>query len=76
MQILIRILGDVAVIVLTIVILAIGLYGVLLVLQWGLRLKMGSREEDGLVELWQANLPKRPSPDKETSAGDDQEVIK
>jgi hypothetical protein len=47
MEILIRILEDVAVIVLTVVILVVALYLVLLALQWGLRLKLGSGKRRG-----------------------------
>jgi hypothetical protein len=71
MEILIRILEDVGVIVLTIVILVGGLYLILLALQWGLRLKMGSREEEGLAELWNASLPgQRPVDENKTPDGD------
>jgi hypothetical protein len=78
MQILIRILEDVAVIALTVVILVVALYLVLLALQWGLRLKLGSREEEGLAELWHASLPKPPpvKADKDnTLDGDKKDLI-
>jgi hypothetical protein len=78
MEIVIGILEDVAVIVLTLVILVVALYLVLLALQWGLRLKLGSREEEGLAELWHANLPKPPSikADKDnTLNGDKRDLI-
>lgn len=41
--------------ILTIVILAAGVYLVLLLLGWGLKLKSGSREQQGLTDLWIAN---------------------
>ena len=63
MEILIRILEDAAVIVLTVVILVGALYLVLIALQWGLRLKSGSREEEGLAQLWHASVPKPPPVD-------------
>jgi len=43
----------------------------LLALQWGLRLKMGSREEEGLAELWNASLPgQRPVDEDKALDGD------
>jgi hypothetical protein len=75
MEIAMRILEDIAVIVLTGVILAGALYLILLALQWGLRLKMGSREEEGLTELWHASLPKKPPADEDqTLAGDSEDL--
>jgi hypothetical protein len=76
MQILIRILEDVAVIALTVVILVVALYLVLLALQWGLRLKLGSREEEGLAELWHASKPPPVKADKDnTLDGDKKDLV-
>jgi hypothetical protein len=41
--------------ILTIVVLLGGGYVLLTILEWGLRIKSGRREEDGLSQLWASN---------------------
>ncbi|RJQ87127.1 MAG: hypothetical protein C4519_01220 [Desulfobacteraceae bacterium] len=48
------------VVILTIIVLAGGIYMLLVILQYGLKLKSGGREEERLTTLWQENLNKRP----------------
>lgn len=58
MQSLAYILEILLVMILTIGVLAVAGYGVLLILHWLLQLKAGNREQEGLIELWQATLTK------------------
>ncbi|MDA8141513.1 MAG: hypothetical protein M0036_22955 [Desulfobacteraceae bacterium] len=62
------ILENLGIMVLTIVALIGGGWLVLWLLQLGLKLKSGTREEEGLVDLWQQVMVK-PAPEKK---GDDQ----
>jgi hypothetical protein len=48
------IIENIIIMILTIVVLVGGGYLVLVLLNWGLKLKGGTREEEGLVELWAA----------------------
>lgn len=50
-----EILENILIMILTIVILVVGAYLVLLLLGWGLKLKSGNREQQGLTDLWIAN---------------------
>jgi hypothetical protein len=43
--------------ILTIVVLLGGGYLVLAILAWGLRIKSGSREQEGLTKLWSESQP-------------------
>lgn len=46
---------NILIMILTIVVLLAGAYLVLAVLGWGLKIKSGSREQEGLTDLWIAN---------------------
>lgn len=48
--------------ILTIVVLLGGGYVLLTILEWGLRIKSGRREEDGLIQLWASNQAGKPEP--------------
>jgi hypothetical protein len=48
--------------ILTIVVLLGGGYVLLTILEWGLRIKSGRREEDGLSQLWASNQAGKPDP--------------
>ena len=50
-----EIFENILIMILTIVVLVAGAYVVLLLLGWGLKLKSGSREQQGLTDLWIAN---------------------
>ncbi|MBR9979464.1 MAG: hypothetical protein KFF50_00410 [Desulfatitalea sp.] len=58
MQLLIRIVEDLSIMVLTIVVLVVAFYLALLALDRGLKWKTGTREEEGLADLWQATVLK------------------
>lgn len=60
MQILINILENIGIMVLTIVLLLGGGWLLLLILHWGLKIKTGSREQDGLVDLWESAMARKP----------------
>lgn len=61
MQWLSRLVESMTVMILTIVLLLVVFYVLLLLLDWGLKLKSGTREAEGLAELWQASLSAPPS---------------
>jgi hypothetical protein len=48
--------------ILTIVVLLVGGYLVLAVLGWGLKVKSGSREQEGLTRLWAESQTGKPDP--------------
>jgi len=56
-------LENILIMVLTIVVLLGGAYLVLVLLGWGLKLRSGGREQQGLTDLWLANQAAK-SPDK------------
>ena len=67
------ILENILIMILTIAILLGGGYLVLLLLHWGLRIKSGGREEQGLTDLWIAQQREKRQPASfEQEAGDDQ----
>jgi O-antigen ligase len=51
--------------VLTLVALLGGGYLVLAVLGWGLRIKSGSREQEGLTRLWASSQTDKPKPESQ-----------
>ena len=51
------ILENILIMILTIVVLVGGVYLALTLLGWGLKIKSGSREQEGLTDLWIANQP-------------------
>ena len=51
--------------VLTIVALLCGGYLVLIVLGWGLKIKSGSREQEGLTRLWASSQTVKPDPESQ-----------
>jgi hypothetical protein len=55
------ILENIIIMVLTIVVLVGGAYLVLVILDWGLKIKTGSREQEGLTNLWVAAQKDAPS---------------
>jgi hypothetical protein len=60
------ILENIVIMVLTIVVLMGGAYLVLVILDWGLKIKSGSREKEGLTSLWVAAHKQSPKdPDSE-----------
>ena len=66
---------NILVMILTIVVPLAALYLVLVFIGWGLKIKSGNREQQGLTDLWLANQadaiskePDNPSPDKDQSA--------
>lgn len=67
MQILINILENIGIMVLTIVLLLGGGWLLLLILHWGLKIKTGSREQDGLMDLWESAMARKPPADEEES---------
>lgn len=46
------IIENLIIMILTILVLIVGGYVVLLLLNWGLKLKGGMREDEGLIQLW------------------------
>ncbi len=54
------IVENILIMILTIVFLLGGGYFVLVILDWGLKVKSGSREQEGLTSLWAANQAKPP----------------
>lgn len=60
---LMRIIEGLSIMVLTIVVLLVSFYLVLLALHWGLKWKSGTREDEGLADLWQSTVI--PSPEGE-----------
>lgn len=77
-----QILENIAIVLLTIFVLLAGGYLLLVLLGWGLKMKSGSSEQDGLMDLWttsQAEALKATSknedpdnevPDEKTSEGE------
>lgn len=59
---------NIMIMMLTIVILVVGAYLVLLVLDWGLKMKSGNREQEGLTSMW-ASTYKSSSSDKNLPNG-------
>jgi hypothetical protein len=55
-----EIFENILIMILTIVILMTGAYLFLLLLGWGLKLKSGNREQEGLMDLWIANQTEAP----------------
>lgn len=67
------ILENILIMILTIVVLLGGGYLVLLLLHWGLKIKSGGREEQGLTDLWIAQQRKSRQPASfKQGAADDQ----
>jgi len=64
-----NILENFLVMVLTIVVFVGGIYLFLLILHAGMRLKSGSRETEGLTNLWQDSLNQLRSQKKENDPG-------
>jgi hypothetical protein len=54
---------NILIMVLTIVVLLGGGYLFLVMLNWGLKIKSGSREQDGLTQLWTASQSGKPRPE-------------
>jgi hypothetical protein len=66
-------LENALIMILTIVVLLGGGYLLLLLLHWGLKIKSGGREEQGLTDLWIAEQRKPQQPEtSEHEVGDDQ----
>ena len=65
MQFIIQVVENLAVMALTIAVLAAGCYLLLVFMNWWLRLKTGSREQEGLARLWQSAQPAPRSDDPE-----------
>jgi hypothetical protein len=51
---------NILIMILTIVVLLVGGYLVLAVLGWGLKVKSGSREQEGLTRLWAESQTGKP----------------
>ena len=47
-----------------VVLLGVG-YLILAILGWGLKIKSGSREQEGLTRLWASNQAGRPNPESQ-----------
>ena len=58
------ILENILIMILTIVVLLGGGYLILAILGWGLRVKSGRREQEGLTDLWIASQVKSQEPEK------------
>lgn len=54
---------NILIMILTIVVLLGGGYLLLAILGWGLKVKSGRREQDGLTDLWVASQAKSPEPE-------------
>ena len=54
---------NILIMILTIIVLVGGGYLVLVVLGWGLKIKSGSREQEGLTQLWASNKNDKPNPE-------------
>lgn len=62
---------NIMIMLLTIVVLVGGGFLLLVLLNWGLKLKSGNREEQGLIELWaQAQKEQKASDPKDPPADD------
>lgn len=69
MQYLVDLLIDLGIIVASIVALLVFLYLFLHLVQWGIKLRHGNREQDGLNDLWQDSLKyEKPSQNEETDS--------
>ena len=54
---------NILIMILTIIVLVGGGYLVLVVLGWGLKIKSGSREQEGLTRLWASNKSNKSNPE-------------
>jgi len=57
------ILENILIMIITIVALLGGGYLVLAILEWGLKVKSGRREQEGLTDLWIASQANKPEQD-------------
>lgn len=58
-------LENILIMILTIVVLLGGGYLVLVILGWGLKIKSGSREQEGLTQLWASSQAKKSKSDSQ-----------
>jgi Na+/H+ antiporter NhaC len=58
-------LENILIMILTIVVLLGVGYLVLVILGWGLKIKSGSREQEGLTQLWASSQPKKSKSDSQ-----------
>ena len=56
---------NILIMILTIIVLLGCGYVLLVVLGWGLKIKSGRREEDGLTQLWSSNQAGKPKPESQ-----------
>jgi hypothetical protein len=59
------VLENILIMILTIAVLLGGGYLVLAILGWGLKIKSGRREEEGLTRIWAASQAKKPKSDSQ-----------
>lgn len=59
------VLENILIMILTIVVLLGGGYLVLTVLGWGLKIKSGRREQEGLTRLWASSQAGKPNQDSQ-----------
>ena len=59
------ILENILIMILTIVVLLGGGFLVLVILGWGLRIKTGTREQEGLNQLWATCRDVKPKPESQ-----------
>ncbi len=65
------IIENILIMLITIVVLLVGIYVLLVLLNWGLKLKGGAREEEGLFKLWVETKKKEESSDQPGSSQGD-----
>jgi hypothetical protein len=59
------VLENLLIMILTIVVLLGGGYLALILLDWGLKIKSGRREQEGLTRLWASNQVHKPNPESQ-----------
>jgi hypothetical protein len=63
------VLENILIMILTIVVLLVGGYLVLAILGWGLKIKSGHREQEGLTRLWASSQTDKPEPESQDKQG-------
>jgi hypothetical protein len=59
------VLENILIMVLTIVVLLGGSYLLLAILGWGLKIKSGRKEQEGLTQLWTSSQVVKPKPESQ-----------
>jgi len=69
-------LENILIMILTILVLLGGGYLLLVILDWGLEIKSGRREQEGLTDLWIASQAESPDPEPPDEESQDSPNIK